>query len=66
MYFVPVLLLALCLAACAEAQSTPARDGRLLAHGAERGLAVAPDLTLLISDEAVGTRATITGHASSR
>jgi hypothetical protein len=38
----------------------------LLAHGDERGLAVAPDLTLLISDEAVGTRATITGHASSR
>jgi hypothetical protein len=65
MYFVPVLLLALCLAACAETQSTPAWDGRLLAHGDERGLAVALDLTLLISDEAVGTRATITGYASS-
>jgi uncharacterized protein YjiK len=35
-------------------------------HRQPEGLAVAPDLTLLISDEAAGARATITGYASSR
>jgi hypothetical protein len=35
-------------------------------HRQPEGLAVAPDLTLLISDEAAGARATITGYASRR
>ena len=35
-------------------------------HRQPEGLAVAPDLTLLISDEAAGARATITGYASGR
>jgi uncharacterized protein YjiK len=43
--------------------------GGQLAQGLHRqpeGLAIAPDLTLLISDEAAGARATITGYASRR
>lgn len=43
--------------------------GGLLAgerHRQPEGLAIAPDLTLLISDEAAGGRATITGYASRR
>ena len=35
-------------------------------HRQPEGLAIAPDLTLLISDEAAGARATITGYASRR
>jgi hypothetical protein len=35
-------------------------------HRQPEGLAIAPDLTLLISDEAVGRAATITGYASRR
>jgi hypothetical protein len=35
-------------------------------HRQPEGLAIAPDLTLLISDEAAGVGATITGYASSR
>jgi len=35
-------------------------------HRQPEGLAVAPDLTLLISDEAAGAKATITGYASRR
>jgi hypothetical protein len=42
--------------------------GRLAArlHRQPEGLAIAPDLTLLISDEAVGGTAAITGYASRR
>jgi hypothetical protein len=35
-------------------------------HRQPEGLAIAPDLTLLISDEAAGGKATITGYASRR
>jgi hypothetical protein len=35
-------------------------------HRQPEGLAIAPDLTLLISDEAAGAKATITGYASRR
>ena len=35
-------------------------------HAQPEGLAIADDLTLLISDEAAGARATITGYASGR
>lgn len=35
-------------------------------HRRPEGLAIAPDLTLLVGDEAVGGRATITGYASRR
>jgi hypothetical protein len=35
-------------------------------HRQPEGLAIAPDLTLLISDEAAGGTATITGYASRR
>jgi hypothetical protein len=42
--------------------------GKLTArrHRQPEGIAIAPDLTLLISDEAAGGRATITGYASRR
>jgi hypothetical protein len=42
--------------------------GKLVAkrHRQPEGLAIAPDLTLLISDEAAGAKATITGYASRR
>jgi hypothetical protein len=35
-------------------------------HRQPEGIAIAPDLTLLISDEAAGAKATITGYASRR